>query len=136
MSSEESLSEDDKLAAALHGYSPRQPDRRSKLGVPHDRAKAAFAHLGVPCWAIFTPLVLWATAGRGSFTRMHARQAFAFQCIVLAGHLFNTATMTPGRFPARVFAWLGFALALEIPQVIRALRGLPPYRLIPLQLPE
>ena len=100
---------------------------------------AAIAHLGLPIWGFFLPLLVWATSGQDPFRRAHARQAFAFQIAFLAVWVVLVVLMMSDVLPlSRLLAVAAVAFGLELLQVARALVRRPPLRLVPLDrlLPE
>jgi hypothetical protein len=101
-----------------------------------DRWLAAFANLGVPIYGPFLPLLVWAVSGtKHPLARAHARTAFTFQCAFFAVYV-PTAVfvmLDPTRILVLVVL-LGGAFVLELPNVIRAVRGSNPWRLIPLMI--
>lgn len=98
------------------------------------RGIAAIAHLGVPLFGVILPLAIWATSPPGSFQRTHASQALPFQALFLALWIVLVVGMAVGSVaPTTLLIVLSSAFVLEIPQVILALVGRPPVRLIPIR---
>lgn len=88
------------------------------------------SHLGVPLWSIVIPAIVWSTSPEGSFARAHARQAFSFQLVYLPVGLLSTGLMI-WHGPKPLLLCILVGVVLEAPQVVRALRGVPPFRLVP-----
>ena len=109
-----------------------------------DRWIAAASHLGVPLYGPVLPGVIWAASSNHPFRKVHAAQAFSFQVVfivvwVLAiGAYLVTTAMPSGAPELGPLALLAVALvsvALEVPNVVRALAGkqplpLPPFRIL------
>lgn len=99
-----------------------------------DRRIAALSHLGVPFNGLFLPLIIWAASESSPFRRSHARQAFSFQVVFLSIWIVLVAYMGFGGLdPLVLLGVLGFAFVLELPQVVRALVGRPPFRVVPFE---
>ena len=76
----------------------------------------------------------WANTTHGSFPRVHARQAFSYQCIYLPLHIAFTLVMLLTGEPMPLLICLAIGFALELPQVVLALLGRAPLPLPPFLL--
>jgi uncharacterized Tic20 family protein len=100
-----------------------------------DRRVAALAHLGVPIYGLFLPLIVWAVSAASPFRRAHARQAFSFQCVFLALWVVAVGLTIFGLLsPLILLAIVAIAFLFELPQVRRALAGEQPLRMVPFAL--
>lgn len=111
---------------------PNEPSARA------ERWTAALAHLGVPLCSALLPALIWSSSPPGSFARTHARQAFSFQVTFLAVWVVLVSLQFFGVLsPLVLVATLGGVLLFEFPNVLAALAGRQPVRLIPFEpLPE
>ena len=108
-----------------------------------ERLLAGVAHLGVPLYGPVLPLGVWAVSGKDSLLRRHDSQAFSFQLvfmvmwvILIGSYLVTTALPSgaPGWGPVVMVVVVGVALILEIPNVVRGLRGREPLRIPPFKI--
>jgi hypothetical protein len=100
-----------------------------------DRRIAAVAHLGVPIYSVFLPLIIWAVSASHPFRRAHARQAFSFQCIFLVAWVVAVGRSVFGLLPPLdLLPILAVAFAVELPQVATALAGRRPMKLVPFEV--
>jgi uncharacterized Tic20 family protein len=119
---------------------PWQADSLQSVAMPDtlttaDRRVAALAHLGVPIYGLFLPLIVWAVSASKPFRRAHARQAFSFQCIFLALWVVAVGLTIFGALsPLALLSILAVALLIELPQVRRALVGEQPFRMVPFEI--
>lgn len=96
---------------------------------------AVLAHLGVPFLGLLMPLVIWLSAQPRTFTRIHARQAFSYQCIVFPCYLAIVVLVMFGVWPPwSMPLCLAIGFAFEVPQIARAMGGRRPLRLPPFVL--
>jgi uncharacterized membrane protein len=97
-----------------------------------DRRLGALAHLGVPLYAVILPAVLYVLLPTKPFSRLHARHAIPYQGVFMALWVVVIGLALSG-----VVSWsvppvvLLVALALEMPNVSRALRGQSPLSFLP-----
>ena len=95
-----------------------------------DRGVGALAHLCIPLWGPVLPLIVREVTAQ-PFRKEHARQALPFQLcffalwVVLVVLAVALKVVPVTALP--IVALLGFLA--ELPQVIRALAGKPPYQL-------
>jgi hypothetical protein len=102
-----------------------------------ERLIAAGAHLGVPIYSVVLPGIVWATSSARPFARAHARQAFSFQCLFLIIWFGLVVGMAANLIDLKVMlVALVAGIAAEVPQVLRALGGRQPLRLLPPVLSE
>ncbi len=89
----------------------------------------------MPIYSLFLPLIIWAVSPSHPYRRSHARQAFSFQCVFLAVWVVLVALLAMVRVGALVMlAVLMLGLLLEVPQVVRAMTGKPPLRIVPVEV--
>lgn len=98
-----------------------------------DRRVAAVSHLGIPFCGVFLPLLLTvADEGRTPFCKVHVRHALVVQLRFLVvllvadllGAVYPNNEIT---YPAFMMIY-AFTLGFEIPNVRRAVAGVPPVR--------
>ena len=114
---------------------PSNGNTTVKQRPPADRWIAAVAHLGIPLYSVFCPLVVWTISASHPFRREHARQAFSMQVTFLAVWVVLVVLMAFNVLATSVLLTvLAVGFVAELPQVARALAGRPPLRLIPFEL--